>query len=156
MSEAGGNDRLRVFICYSRDDRSVVYPEIDWLREQGLDVHVDRHITPGVQWMEAVAEAITSCQLVLFYASENSIRSDYCAQELRFALHQGIGVLTVKISRVELPPWMELALGDHQILERFDMSHRRPQTRTTKNADRNQVQGFHQRFTQPRGPVKLA
>jgi tetratricopeptide (TPR) repeat protein len=124
MPEPENNDHSRVFICYAREDRNTVYPEVDRLRKLAFDIHIDRHITPGVQWMEAVADAIASCQLVLFYASENSIRSDYCAQELRFALRHGINIVTVMLSKVDLPPWMELALGDSQILERFDMSRR--------------------------------
>jgi tetratricopeptide (TPR) repeat protein len=124
MPDSPATDLPRIFVCYAREDRSLVYPEVDWLRKQGFDVHIDRHITPGVQWMEAVADAIAASEVVLYYGSARSAVSDYCAQEIRFALNRGIRVISVKLEPLQLPPWMELALGDHQMLERFDLSQR--------------------------------
>jgi len=113
----------QVFISYSRDDRGSVYPDADWLRKLGFAVHIDRHITPGAQWREAVAEAIAESDLVLFYASPTAVESQFCSQELQFALSRDIPVITVMLKDTKLPPWMELALGDHQILQRFELSH---------------------------------
>ncbi len=35
-------DRPYVFVCYAHDDEYVVYPEIAWLHEQGINISLQR------------------------------------------------------------------------------------------------------------------
>lgn len=114
----------QVFVSYAREDSGQVYPEADWLRSLGYQIHIDRHITPGVQWREAVADALASSQVLLFYLSPASVASRYCAQEVQFALTRDIPVVTVLLAQTPLPGWMELTLGDHQQLLRFELGPR--------------------------------
>ncbi|HEY5678541.1 MAG TPA: tetratricopeptide repeat protein [Pseudomonadales bacterium] len=114
----------QLFISYSRDDGRAVYPDADWLGGLGYAVHIDRHISPGEQWREAIANAIADSDLLIFYASPSSIESKFCSQELQFALSRDIPVITVMLAETPFPPWMELALGNHQILQRFDVPQR--------------------------------
>jgi tetratricopeptide (TPR) repeat protein len=114
----------QLFISYSRDDGKAVYPDADWLGSLGYAVHIDRHISPGEHWREAIANAIADSDLLIFYASPSSIESKFCSQELQFALSRDIPVITVMLAETTFPPWMELALGNHQILQRFDTPQR--------------------------------
>ncbi len=109
-----------VFICYAREDAAVVYPEVEWLRTAGIDVHIDRGITPGHEWREAVADSIASSDVCLFYVSPSSVQSEYCRQEIGYALSRHRRVITIYLRPTELPGALALALGDIQALMRDD------------------------------------
>ena len=39
-----------VFVCYAHDDSAIVYPELVWLRNQGVNVWYDEGISPGTEF----------------------------------------------------------------------------------------------------------
>ncbi|WP_082555644.1 MULTISPECIES: TIR domain-containing protein [unclassified Ensifer] len=80
--------RLRVFFSYSRRDESVVKAIADRLEEVGLVPLIDTRVLPhGRQWQQQLSFAIRSCDVVLWFISPDSAKSETCTWEL----HQAIG-----------------------------------------------------------------
>ena len=61
---AYSGDEPYVFVCYAHDDSDVVYPEMAWLHEQGVNLWYDEGISPGSEWSQALADAIERCDRV--------------------------------------------------------------------------------------------
>ena len=68
-----------VFVCYAHEDDEDVYPEISWLRDQGINIWYDEGISAGKVWRRELAEAIQGASRVLYYISEldHSTRTIY-------------------------------------------------------------------------------
>jgi hypothetical protein len=115
-------DQPYVFVCYAHDDADVVYPELAWLRAQGVNVWYDEGIAPGAEWSQALADALDGCSAVLFYVSPRSVASEHCRREINFALSRKRPICAVHIQETELPGALELSLGHRQALLR----HRLP------------------------------
>lgn len=55
-----------MFICYAHDDKKIVYPEILWLRDQGINLWYDEGISAGAEFPEKLGSAILGASLVAF------------------------------------------------------------------------------------------
>jgi tetratricopeptide (TPR) repeat protein len=111
-----------VFICHSHSDRELIYPELAWLGDQGINVWYDDGIAPGTDWSQGIADAIEGAQLVLYYVSRRSIASEHCRREISFAQSHGRPILVVYLEEVELPGSLELSLGNRQALHRHRLA----------------------------------
>ena len=58
-----------VFVCYAHDDNGIVFPEIQWLRDQGVNLWYDEGISAGKVWRAEIAEAIQGAAKFLYYIS---------------------------------------------------------------------------------------
>jgi dienelactone hydrolase len=116
----GGEDSY-VFVCYAHDDAKVVYPEIQWLHENGVNVWYDEGITPGEEFPERLGNAILGASLVLFYISPRSVDSRHCRNEVFFSLDRNTPVLALHIEETELPPGLALSTGTVQAIMRHEM-----------------------------------
>ncbi|HEV7277085.1 MAG TPA: toll/interleukin-1 receptor domain-containing protein [Devosiaceae bacterium] len=78
------NDKLRVFICYSRADVGIADELASHLEATGrLDAIIDRRDLPyGEEWQKELAQLIRSSDCVLWLISENSLLSRWCNWEL--------------------------------------------------------------------------
>lgn len=114
-------DSPSVFVCYAHDDAGLVYPEIKWLHEQGVNIWYDEGISPGAEFPEELGNAILNSSLVLFYSSPNSIESRHCRDEVYFALDKKIPVLALHLSETELPAGLALSLGTVQAILRYEL-----------------------------------
>ena len=45
-------DEPYIFVSYAHEDSDAVYPEIEWLRDQGFNIWYDEGISPGASWRE--------------------------------------------------------------------------------------------------------
>ncbi len=106
-----------IFVCYAHDDEDVVYPEMAWLHEQGINLWYDEGISGGKIWREEIGDAIKGAFRVLYYISESSLASDHCDREINFALDH-TSVLPVYLDDVELTTDLEVGLGRVQALHR--------------------------------------
>jgi TolB-like protein/regulator of protease activity HflC (stomatin/prohibitin superfamily) len=107
-----------VFVCYAHDDNSVVFPEIQWLHDQGVNVWYDEGISAGKVWRAEIAEAIQGAANFLYYISAASLASEHCNREVNYALDRGFEVLPVYLEEVDLTPELDLALNRVQALHR--------------------------------------
>ncbi|MCH7971885.1 MAG: SUMF1/EgtB/PvdO family nonheme iron enzyme, partial [Chloroflexi bacterium] len=114
-------DEPYVFVCYAHDDAKIIYPEILWLRDQGVNIWYDEGISPGAEFPEKLGKAILGARLVLFYISPNSVSSRHCRDEVYFGLDQDTPILAVHIAATEMPPGLALSTGTTQALMRHEM-----------------------------------
>ncbi|GMR14956.1 MAG: hypothetical protein BMS9Abin30_0570 [Gammaproteobacteria bacterium] len=120
-------DEPYVFVCYAHDDSKIVYSEIRWLRDQGINLWYDEGISPGAEFPERLGDAILGASLVLFYVSPESVNSRHCRDEVYFALDRHTPVLASHLSATQMPAGLALSTGTTQALMRFEM--RLPQYR---------------------------
>jgi dienelactone hydrolase len=110
-----------VFVCYAHADAKIVYPELAWLREQGVNVWYDEGISAGAEFPERLGNAILGASLILFYASPNSVQSRHCRDEVYFGIDKGKPVLALHISAAEMPAGLALSTGTTQALLRYEL-----------------------------------
>lgn len=107
-----------IFVCYAHEDEAVVYPEIDWLQEQGIKLWFDEGISGGKIWREEIGDAIKGASNVLYYISKSSLDSAHCSRELNFARDLDKAVLPVYLEEVVLTTDLEVGLSRIQALHR--------------------------------------
>ncbi|MDX2416519.1 MAG: TIR domain-containing protein [Xanthomonadales bacterium] len=105
-----------IFVCYSHKDKEMVYPELAWLRDQGLNIWYDEGISPGEEWPERIAWAIENADKILFYISPDSTQSRICRDEVRLARTEGKSIVSVQLKPTELVGGLELTLGSSQAI----------------------------------------
>jgi len=115
-------DEPFVFVSYSHRDKEPVYAEIRWLQDQGINVWYDEGIEVGDEWTETLASAITDCMKFLFFITPNSVASEHCRRELIFANHVEVAVMAVFLEPGELPAGLNLALGNRQIIRKYELA----------------------------------
>ena len=104
----------RIFISHSSENNAQAIALCRWLAEQGwddvfLDVDPERGIKAGELWEEALRNAASRCEAVLFLISKAWLGSEWCRDEFKLARHLGkrlFGVLIEDISTGSLPPLM--------------------------------------------------
>ena len=105
-------------MCHAHADAGVVYPEIGWLHEQGVNLWYDEGISAGKIWREEIGDAIKGASSVLYYISASSLASDHCDREINFALDHHKNVLPVYLEDVALTTDLEVGLSRVQALHR--------------------------------------
>ena len=116
-----------MFVCYSHDDKSVVYPQLEQLRDLGANVWYDEGITPGESWSKEIADAIDGAEAFICFVSPALVRSRHCANEIEYAVSCDKRILAIHTERTPLPGWLNLTLGASQAIHRYaldDASYR--------------------------------
>ena len=114
-----GNDArttVSVFVCYAHDDESRVYPLIEWLSGEGIDVWYDKGIEAGSLWRHEIAEALARSTHVLFLVSRASVSSPHCDREVQYAVDHEKRLIPVYLDAAELTPALKIALDRVQAL----------------------------------------
>jgi adenylate cyclase len=106
-----------LFVCYAHDDEPRVYPHIEWLQQQGVELWFDRGIRAGAIWRREIAEALDRATHLLFFISRASLASEHCDREIQYALDHRKTIVPVFIERMTLTPELELALSRVQALD---------------------------------------
>lgn len=114
-----------VFVCYSHSDNGVVYPEVLRLQRQGFRLWYDEGITPGSEWSEAIARAIETCEVFLYFITPNAVSSEHCRREVNFALEQQCAMLAVHLLRTDVPSALRLSLSHRQAILKYDLTRDR-------------------------------
>jgi TolB-like protein len=115
-------DEPYIFVSYSHQDSDVVFPRIQWLRDQGFNIWYDEGISPGASWREELAESILGCDLFIILVSPQSAQSDNCLKEVNYALEHDRPVLAIHQEPTQLSPGLELALSDRQAIFRYELT----------------------------------
>jgi adenylate cyclase len=116
----GGNPY--VFVCYAHKDDHLVYPQIQWLTGQGVNVWYDEGISPGEEWSDELGRAIDNADQFIIYVTPDSVSSRHCRNEVHFAQNHGKPILVVHLKQTTLPPGLELALGSSQAILSYELS----------------------------------
>ncbi len=94
-------DKLKVFISYSRADVSFSEELELALRDKGFEPLVDRHgIDAGDDWKKRLGELILSADTVVFVLTDTSAASDICAWEAEEAARLSKRMLVVTMGPV--------------------------------------------------------
>lgn len=107
-----------VFVCHAHDDQDVVYPEIGWLHDQGINLWYDEGISGGKNWREVIGDSLLGALHVLFYISDRSLASDHCNREISLALDEGKNIVPVYLEDVELTSDLKVGLNRVQAIHR--------------------------------------
>lgn len=87
--------RLRIFVSYSRRDKSLVLPLLSRLGEEH-DLWVDwEDISGGAIWEREISKGIAQSDAFLFLLTQNSAASEWCNRELRIAYEWGKRIIPV-------------------------------------------------------------
>ncbi len=121
-SAAYQGDEPYVFVCYSHDDRDLVFSEMDWLRKQGVNLWYDEGISPGEEWSEELGQAITNAERILFFVTPNSVASRHCRNEVHFAQNHDTPILAVHLEETQLPVGLDLAISTSQGILAFELA----------------------------------
>lgn len=116
-----GNDPY-VFICYAHANTDLVYPDLEWLQKEGINVWYDEGISPGRLWHDEIAESINDCSLFIIFMSAAVIDSAYCKKEINFALQVEKELLVIYLEEVNLTSGLSLAVSDLQGVFRHKLS----------------------------------
>lgn len=118
-----GNETY-IFVSYSHEDNDLVYPELQFLDDLGINVWYDEGISPGSRWSDALADALVGSAHFLFFVTPRSVASQNCLDEVGFALEQGKPLLAVHLERTQLPAGLALRLGSRQAIVKFELADR--------------------------------
>ena len=111
-------DEPYVFVCYAHKDDKIVYPEIQWLHDQGFNLWYDEGISAGKVWLGEIAEVLAGASKVVFYISKAALESDHCKREIHYALSKSIEVVPIYLEDIELTGDLEIGLNLVQALFR--------------------------------------
>ncbi len=111
-------DEPYVFVCYSHDDSEIVYPEMEWLHTQGVNLWYDEGIPAGKNWRAAIGESLLGASHVLFYISKHSLQSEHCNREINLALDEDMEVVPIYLEDVELTSDLKVGLSRVHALHR--------------------------------------
>lgn len=77
-------EKTKVFISYSRRDRTFVEGLADALEEKGIAVYRDvEHILPTEEWKDRIEKLVGETDTMVFVISPDSVASEVCAWEIR-------------------------------------------------------------------------
>ncbi|MFT7652046.1 MAG: tetratricopeptide (TPR) repeat protein [Candidatus Azotimanducaceae bacterium] len=116
---AYSGDEPYVFVCYAHEDKAIVYPEIAWLREQGINIWYDEGISAGKVWRAEIARALGGASQILLYISQRSIDSSHCDREINFSLDHEKRIVPVYLELTKLSDDLELGLSRIQAINRY-------------------------------------
>ncbi|UCF69420.1 MAG: toll/interleukin-1 receptor domain-containing protein [Acidobacteriota bacterium] len=109
-----------VFVSYSHHDHEFADKLVDWLRQQGFSVWVDRDgIDGGDQFLERIARGMNRADVVIPLLSRNSVASPWVVREVTYALERGKKIIPVFLEFAEIPETLEFAIAG---LHRIDFS----------------------------------
>jgi hypothetical protein len=110
----------RIFISYSRSDKSIIDGLIRQLEAAGHPVWVDRTgIRGGEQWRQEIVEAIESSDVFLLVLSENSAGSDNVRAEIDLAKESRKKIIPINLRPVPIPSSMKYQLAGLQRINCF-------------------------------------
>jgi tetratricopeptide (TPR) repeat protein len=118
-------DEPFVFVCYAHDDQGVVYPELVWLKDAGVNIWYDEGISPGAEWSDEIADGITGCGTFVYFISPQAIASEHCRRELNFALSHNVKVQAVHLEPTTIERGLALSLGNRQAILKHELGDAR-------------------------------
>ncbi len=112
--EVSPRQKLLLFISYSSEDKDFVSRLQSRLELHDFRVWRDKDsISPGDNWPRKIEEGLNECTHLLFILTPASIKSEYVAKELTFAIEKHKKIIPLKLEPCDLP----LLVNDLQIID---------------------------------------
>jgi hypothetical protein len=88
----------------------------------GYRLWYDTGIAVGSRWPDTIAEHLMESDCVIAFISSNAVASDYCQEELFFAMEEHIPIVAVHLEETQLPPGLRMRLSARQAIFRYQFS----------------------------------
>ena len=111
-----------IFISYARLDKDKVYAEIKRFNDAGFHVWYDEGITPGNEWSDEIAQALSNCAVFVVLLTPSSAPREAVLNEISFALDEGKPFLAIYLEGTELPPGLRLRISRKQAILKYNMT----------------------------------
>ena len=115
-------DKPYIFISYAHKDKSSVYPEMLWIKNQKFNIWYDEGIPPTSEWPAEIENAILKCSLFLVFITNNAVEREMVRSEINFALNKRKPFLAVFLEDTNLKNGLELRLSIKQALLKYEFS----------------------------------
>lgn len=115
-------DEPYFFVCYAHEDAQTVYDEMRWIVSAGFNLWYDDGIHVGTVWRRVLAEALEGAAGLIFMQTAQSVASEFCLNEVRFALDEAKPIFILQLEPSSLPAELRLSLGDRQALVRQNLT----------------------------------
>lgn len=109
-----------LFISYSHRDWGRVRPIIRGLQQMGYRLWYDTGIAIGSRWPDIIAQHLQRSSCVVAFVSANAMASDYCQEEMFFAMEERKPIMPVHLEKTILPPGLKMRLSSRQAIYRYD------------------------------------
>ncbi|MBT3637233.1 MAG: TIR domain-containing protein [Opitutae bacterium] len=119
--DAYQGDEPYVFASYAHKDAAMVYGEITRFHEAGCNVWYDEGIDASNEWPEEIAKAVIGCAVFLIFVTPRATASVNCRNEVNLALNKNKPFLAIYLEETELPPGLQLRMGDLQAIFRYNI-----------------------------------
>ncbi|MGB6687504.1 MAG: TIR domain-containing protein [Terracidiphilus sp.] len=112
----------KIFISHSSQDKVVAEAALAALEAQCIKCWIaPRDIVGGVEWGEAVMEALCECQIVVLIFSIHANNSPQVKREVERAVSRGKSIVPFRVEDVLPSGAMELALGNTHWMDAFSL-----------------------------------
>ena len=105
-----GNDPY-VFVSYAHLDQDRVFAEIKRFNEAGFHVWYDEGISPGNEWPEEIAEALSKATVFVVMLTPTSAPRENVLNEIDYALDEHKPVIAIYLEEAELTPGLRLRIS---------------------------------------------
>jgi hypothetical protein len=119
--EAYKGSDLYAFISYAHADSEIIFLEITFLKNMGVNIWYDEGIDPGNEWPDEIAKALDGSALFVFFATPHSVASKNCRNEVNYALNSNKAFLAIYLEETSLPPGLALRISDIQAIMKYNM-----------------------------------
>lgn len=111
-----------LFISYSHQDTDRVIPIVRGLQELGYRLWYDTGIGAGTRWPDVIAEHLMNSNCVIAFISENAMGSDYCQEEIYFAMEEHKPLVAVHLEKTKLSPGLRMRLSARHAMFRYEFT----------------------------------
>ncbi len=123
--EAYRGDKPYIFICYSHENKTEVYKEIDNMNDLGFRIWYDEGIKPSTEWSEEIAKAIVGASFFIVYFSNSAISSINVTNEINFALNKKKPFLAIFLEETKLTDGLQLRTSQIQSINKWELNKKR-------------------------------
>jgi TIR domain len=107
------------FISYSSEDKTIVEHLVQDLDTGNLEIWFDERLSGsgGQRWWDKILDEIRDCDIFVAVLSPNSLDSEACKAELKYASELQKPLLPVRVSEKVQPKFLPLGLGERQLAD---------------------------------------
>ena len=114
-------DEPFIFASYAHTDKLQVYPIIDYLDKNKVNIWYDEGIPASENWKKSIVENIERCGAFLVFITPHIIDSEYVRKEISFALRKKKPFFSVYLKETRLPSELEFEIADIQSVMKYLM-----------------------------------
>ncbi len=111
-----------IFISYAHRDSDIVFPEIKRFNEQGYRVWYDEGISPGNEWTDEIADALSGCFLFIVMMTPNAVDSHNVQNEINYAIDERKPFVAIHLVETNLRGGLKLQIGTKQAILKYNMT----------------------------------